>query len=307
SVSECSEIIFKVAGNGLKIDFLDAWIGVIGFGLQLYFDFSGYSDMAIGLARMFGIKFPRNFDSPYRSRSIVEFWKRWHITLTRFFREYLYFPLGGNRCGKVRQMVNIMVTMLLSGLWHGAGWTFLIWGGLHGLYLVTAHQWERLLKHRQWLWRSTRKYAILSYFLTFLSVMIAWVFFKMNSVVLALKYVGAMLAFNGFELSTQVSADSPKLANFLRKIGFRYVSDTCHVTDYAYHVSLIMMVLAIALFLPNTQQLLAKYDPVLEPTRAGRFQLRMGTSLSLAMGIGFAAVLRSFFSAAPTPFLYFNF
>jgi D-alanyl-lipoteichoic acid acyltransferase DltB (MBOAT superfamily) len=104
--------------------------------------------MAIGLARLFGIKFPINFDSPYQAGSINEFWSRWHITLTRFLREYLYFPLGGNRCGPWRHAMNILATMLLSGLWHGAGWTYVIWGGLHGFYLVVTHQWHRPTKWR---------------------------------------------------------------------------------------------------------------------------------------------------------------
>ena len=129
---------------------MEAWAGVLAYTLQLYFDFSGYSDMAIGLARLFGIKFPINFDSPYQATSINEFWSRWHITLTRFLREYLYFPLGGNRCGPARHALNILITMFLSGLWHGAGWTYVIWGGLHGCYLVIAHQWHRFQKWRGW-------------------------------------------------------------------------------------------------------------------------------------------------------------
>src|SRR6516225_4328018 len=119
-----------------------AWLAILAYTLQIYFDFSGYSDMAIGLALLFGIRLPVNFRSPYKAFSIIEFWRRWHITLSRFLRDYLYIPLGGNRFGVGRRYLNLMLTMLLGGLWHGAGWTFLIWGGLHGLYLVVNHQWR---------------------------------------------------------------------------------------------------------------------------------------------------------------------
>ena len=112
--------------------FLQAWIGVVSYGLQIYFDFSGYSDMAIGLGLMLGFEFPMNFDSPYKSQSITEFWRRWHMSLSRWLKDYLYIPLGGNRKGPGRTYVNLMITMMLGGLWHGAGWTFLLWGGFHG-------------------------------------------------------------------------------------------------------------------------------------------------------------------------------
>ena len=124
--------------------FFEAWVGALAYTFQLYFDFSGYSDMAIGLARMFGIRFPMNFNSPYKAANIIDFWRRWHITLSRFLRDYLYIPLGGNRKGPSRRHVNLMATMLLGGLWHGAGWTFVIWGGLHG---VLPHR-EPLLADR---------------------------------------------------------------------------------------------------------------------------------------------------------------
>lgn len=122
----------------------EAWVACLGFGLQIYFDFSGYSDMAVGLGKMFGFTFPHNFNAPYRTTSIRDFWQCWHITLSNFLRDYLYIPLGGNRMGKLRQYTNLMLTMLLAGLWHGAGWTFVIWGGLHGLALIANHVWSDL-------------------------------------------------------------------------------------------------------------------------------------------------------------------
>ena len=140
-VGEFATPVFDAAKNGATLTFLAAWGGVLSYTFQLYFDFSGYSDMAIGLARLFGIVFPANFNSPYKAASIIDFWRRWHMTLSRFLRDYLYVPLGGGRHGQVRRHANLMITMLLGGLWHGAGWTFVVWGGLHGAYLVV----ERLV------------------------------------------------------------------------------------------------------------------------------------------------------------------
>src|SRR3984885_3576772 len=128
------------AGGGVTTPW--AWLATLAYTLQIYFHFSRHFDMAIGLALLFGIRLPVNFRSPYQALSIVEFWRRWHITLSRFLRDYLYIPLGGNRLGEQRRYLNLMVTMLLGGLWHGAGWTFLIWGGLHGVYLCVNHLWQ---------------------------------------------------------------------------------------------------------------------------------------------------------------------
>ncbi len=147
-VGEFAVPVFDAARNGATLTFLAAWGGALAYTFQLYFDFSGYSDMAIGLARLFGIVFPANFNSPYKASSIIDFWRRWHMTLSRFLRDYLYVPLGGGRRGPVRRHINLMITMLLGGLWHGAGWTFVIWGGLHGLYLVVNHGWRGA--HSRW-------------------------------------------------------------------------------------------------------------------------------------------------------------
>ena len=136
--------VFNAAETASVLTFFEAWVGALAYTLQLYFDFSGYSDMAIGLAYMFGIKLPINFNSPYKSTCIIDFWRRWHITLSRFLRDYLYIPLGGNRKGSVRRSFNLLLTMLLGGLWHGAGWTFVIWGMLHGFYLLINHAWRKL-------------------------------------------------------------------------------------------------------------------------------------------------------------------
>ncbi|NQX89535.1 MAG: MBOAT family protein [Halioglobus sp.] len=157
----------------------DAWVGALSYHFQIYFDFSGYSDMAIGLAMLFGIILPVNFNSPYQALSIVDFWRRWHMTLSRFLRDYLYITLGGNRRGTVRRYINLLVTMLLGGLWHGAAWTFVVWGGLHGLYLVINHAWSALLE-RLGCAAVMRNplYKLVCLLLTTVAVMVAWVYFR---------------------------------------------------------------------------------------------------------------------------------
>ena len=188
--------VFQAANAGAVWTF-DAWGGALAYSLQIYFDFSGYCDMAIGLSYMFGIVLPFNFDSPYKSQSIVEFWRRWHITLSRFLRDYLYIPLGGNRHGAVRRNANLAATMLLGGLWHGAGWTFVIWGGLHGVYLVINHYWVEAVKRSPVLTRLSRgmSYAIASLILTQFVVVLAWVFFRADGIAAARHILQAMFGF----------------------------------------------------------------------------------------------------------------
>ena len=162
-----------------------AWVGVVAYAFQIYFDFSGYSDMAIGLGRMLGFRFPENFRSPYRATSITDFWRRWHISLSTWLRDYLYIPLGGNRKGKARTYANLAITMLLGGLWHGAQWQFVVWGGLHGLMLAA----ERARGKENLLPRLPRPLQVLA---TFVAVLITWVFFRAASLADALDYLGAM-------------------------------------------------------------------------------------------------------------------
>jgi D-alanyl-lipoteichoic acid acyltransferase DltB (MBOAT superfamily) len=161
------------------------------YSLQLYFDFSGYSDMAVGLSRMFGVRLPFNFDSPYKSRSVIDFWRRWHITLSRFLRDYVYVPLGGNRRGPLRRYANIMATMLVGGLWHGANWTFVAWGALHGLMLLVNHAWRAAMA-RLGMRAAFAPLAIVSTAATFLAVTIAWVLFRAADFPAALLILEAM-------------------------------------------------------------------------------------------------------------------
>ena len=170
--------------------FDQAWIGVLAYTFQLYFDFSGYSDMAIGMSLMFGIFLPLNFNSPYKATSIVDFWRRWHMTLSQFLRDYLYIPLGGNRRGPILRYINLMITMLLGGLWHGAAWTFVAWGALHGAYLCINHAWSRF--GRAVPSRFARLAGIVGTAVTFLAVVVAWVFFRAPDIATALSVLSRM-------------------------------------------------------------------------------------------------------------------
>ncbi len=164
-----------------------AWMAVLAYAMQIYFDFSGYTDMALGAARMFNIRMPINFDSPYRATDIREFWHCWHMTLSRFLREYLYIPLGGNRHGEWRTATNVLATFLLGGLWHGAAWTFVIWGFLHGLAMIVCRGWQR---------RGLRLPRPLAWALTFLFVTVSWVFFRATSGEDAVSMLRAMAGIN---------------------------------------------------------------------------------------------------------------
>lgn len=186
--------LFDSAARGLNLSAVEVIIAAFGYGLQLYFDFSGYGDMAVGLGLMFGLRLPTNFRAPYRSCSIVDFWRRWHITLSHFLRDYLYSPLGGNRGGSGRRSLNLMLTMLLGGLWHGAGWQFVVWGGIHGLMLVLTHSW------RQWAMPALPRGIALG--LTVFSVMLAWIPFRASSLDVALAMYGNLAYWSAIDTVT---------------------------------------------------------------------------------------------------------
>ena len=168
--------------------FVEAWTGALLYTFQLYYDFSGYSEMAVGLALLMNVRIPINFNSPYKATSIIDFWRRWHISLSNFLRDYLYIPLGGNRLGERRRYLNLLATMLLGGIWHGAGWTFLIWGALHGAGLAVNHAWRGF---------GLRLPTAVSWPLTFLVVVIAWVVFRAPDVGSALSMLTAMTGMHG--------------------------------------------------------------------------------------------------------------
>ena len=180
----CGKIADTTFNTG-DLSCFDAWYGAVAYAFQIYFDFSGYSDMAIGLGLMLGFVFAKNFDSPYRSKSITEFWRRWHLSLSTWLRDYLYIPLGGNRKGSVRTYINLALVMLLGGLWHGASWNFLIWGGIHGGYLAFERaQGKESIYHKL--------PALLQVLITFFIVLIAWVFFRADTLPDAAQYLKCM-------------------------------------------------------------------------------------------------------------------
>lgn len=264
-----------------------AWRGVLAYTLQIYFDFSGYSDMAVGLSLLIGVRLPYNFNSPYKATSIVDFWRRWHMTLSAFLRDYLYIALGGNRKGKVRRYINLMLTMLLGGLWHGASWTFVIWGGLHGLYLVINHWW-------QWLTARTRNpekppSAALAFLgrnlgnlLTLLSVVVAWVFFRAESLSSATTLLSSMFA-----------RATPELATFEAQHGSQWLW--------------LAVFLLVARLLPNSQEIVDGYmTRALSAMSAERARPVMGFLLGASVVIITLMAMISE-SRNVTEFIYFNF
>ena len=178
SVAVYANDVFNATARWRRARAQDAWLGVLAFTFQLYFDFSGYSDMAVGLGRLFGFHFPVNFNSPYKAANIVDFWRRWHITLSQFLRDYLYIPLGGNRRGSARRYFNLLVTMVLGGLWHGAGWTFVLWGLLHGAYLCVNNGWRIICDRLGWQWTERTWWRVTATSLTFFATIVGWVLFR---------------------------------------------------------------------------------------------------------------------------------
>lgn len=187
AVAPMADWTFAQASPG----FAGAWTGLLAYTLQIYFDFSGYSDMAVGLGLLLGFRFPQNFNSPYKSLSITEFWRRWHISLSSWLRDYLYVPLGGNRKGPVRTYINLFLTMLLGGLWHGANWTYVLWGAYHGLLLAG----ERMLGKRGLAWGMPRPLQMI---LTFLLIMFGWVLFRAPTLAGAGRLFAGLAGLNGW-------------------------------------------------------------------------------------------------------------
>jgi alginate O-acetyltransferase complex protein AlgI len=197
--------VFDAASKHLSITSADAWVGTLAYTFQIYFDFSGYSDMAIGLARLFGFTLPLNFFSPYKAASIIDFWHRWHITLSRFLRDYLYIPLGGNRKGSMRRYANLVATMVLGGLWHGAAWAFVLWGGSHGAMLAINHGWRALCDRLGLSGGEWPAFRPIGWALTFVAVASAWVLFRADSTAAASAIIRAMYGLDGQPVLQQLS------------------------------------------------------------------------------------------------------
>ena len=249
-----------------------AWLAVLAYTMQIYFDFSGYTDMALGAARLFNIKMPINFDSPYRATDIRDFWHRWHITLSRFLREYLYIPLGGNRGSDVRTAANILATFFLGGLWHGAAWTFVIWGVLHGVAMIVFRAWSRIGRPLP---------RVLAWALTFVFVMTTWVFFRATSLDAALAMLQAMIGMN--------AAPAAPALTWLNEVASR-LGDAL-VIPPAWALVPPAIGLLIVWLRANSNALVMRFQP----------GIANGAFVAVALPI---CVLQL---ARVTPFLYFNF
>jgi D-alanyl-lipoteichoic acid acyltransferase DltB (MBOAT superfamily) len=302
SVATVANLVFSQDHLYQPPNFILAWAAALAYALQIYFDFSGYSDMAIGISKMFGIDLPINFNSPYKAKSISDFWRRWHITLSRFLRDYLYIPLGGNRRGTTRRYVNLFLTMVLGGFWHGAGWTFILWGALHGAYLIIEQLWsvarDRAKMPKCPLW--------LAQGLTLLAVVFAWVPFRASNLRSTILSWEGMLGFGGFKFPSDWAIIDPieRWLNLPRaELGFNGSS-----------AMLICLAFVACLSLPNSQQQLSAFGigldspgyNALPPTMNGR-RLLIHRTLPWALMLGclLGAGLRAI--GDYTTFIYFQF
>ncbi|WP_426070256.1 MBOAT family O-acyltransferase [Janthinobacterium sp. DSP2-3-3] len=293
---------------------LVAWGGVLAYTFQLYFDFSAYSDMAIGLSRLFGVRLPLNFDSPYKSRNIAQFWRRWHMTLSRFLRDYLYIPLGGNRCGPVRRYLNLMITMVLGGLWHGAGWNFLVWGALHGAYLGVHKGWSTVARTLR-LPSGTRAGNVVATLLTFTAVCIAWVFFRAPDVASALTILKGMAGGFGMALPDALIPYLLPVQPMLASMGVSFYlgGGTAFMENWTW----IALAAGLVFGMPNTQQIMRRFGPALDFSQAqaaaGQGGLGVLRRLTWRASPAWAAVIAALALASmlalnrPAEFLYFQF
>ncbi|WP_148750731.1 MBOAT family O-acyltransferase [Bradyrhizobium cytisi] len=278
-------------------DFFSAWGAALGYTAQLYFDFSGYSDMAIGIALMFGITLPVNFRSPYKATSIIDFWRRWHITLSSFLRDYLYIPLGGGRVGPVRRLINLLIVMLLGGLWHGAAWTFVFWGGLHGSLLILNHFWRERISPR--LGRLDAALGPIYAGATFLAVVIAWVFFRAPNFATAQHVILGMCGLSTLSLPGEVAY----LLGVDELPGVTW-GQTLPFKDFATLWLLLAFAFALIWGAPNTADLFN-----LDDKAQFRSDWTAGRSFATAITTGILLWISAFnvFGSAPSEFLYFQF
>ena len=332
--------VFSAADAGASPTFFEAWGGLTAYAFQLYFDFSGYADMAVGLAKLFGIDLPINFNSPYKSRSIIEFWRRWHITLSHFLRDYLYIPLGGSRKGS--RSVNLLATMLLGGLWHGAGWNFVIWGGLHGAFLVVNHQWllvktylrssfhtvysgvfgahdsvvtysmtptagepptsqNRSLPQRAFGFVFSSAPGVIA---TFVSVALAWAFFRAETIEGASSIIRGCFGLHGIAIPEQVFALAPGLfSSFADSSRGFSIGAFPHIKGFA----LILFAMALSFFAPNSNQIAQWIKNSEFRVLYPRVHLLLAALVMMIGGMLLVASLKIIAVAPDSEFLYFNF
>ncbi len=286
--------VFEAAEFGVSLTMLEAWMGALAYTLQLYFDFSGYSDMAIGLARLFGIRLPINFNSPYKSKNIIEFWRRWHMTLSRFLRDYVYIPLGGNRLGSFNRYRNLIITMLLGGLWHGAAWNFVIWGGLHGLFLVI----------NQWFIKLRLSHFGLGRPITLVAIVVAWIFFRATDFNAAMLLLKSMFGFNGFDLPYFMK---PYLENALSFTQLTFSGEYANAGRlWPKAGSMLVLLLGLVWFFPNTQELTKRYRPTLSVIKSSNLLIWRPT-MPWAVIISLMALLSILHFMTISEFLYYQF
>jgi alginate O-acetyltransferase complex protein AlgI len=298
-LSQYADIVFNQAHAGGQLQFFAAWFGAVGYALQIYFDFSGYSDMAVGLSMLFGIRLPINFNSPYQAANIIDFWRRWHISLSTFLRDYLYVPLGGSRRGSGRRYVNLLTTMLLGGFWHGANWTFIAWGALHGGYLVINHGWQHWRgEESRWPSRWSRLWTQA---LTLLAVCVAWVVFRAHSLAEAWAIYRGMLGLNGISLPAWWANRVEPAGGAVRFKGIwqgLLPSEAPQADFYA----IAAFSLALALLAPNACAIFAPYArPTANHVDSPRLQLKQALVLGVLLGYCMHSMNKV------SPFLYFQF
>jgi alginate O-acetyltransferase complex protein AlgI len=330
-LSPSVSLIYEQAGSAGGVSFLFAWIAALGFLLQLYFDFSGYTDMALGAARMFGIRLPPNFNSPLRAPSIIDFWLRWHMTLTRFLTAYIYNPLVlaltrrrlakglagfGGRATTVGAFAQLLVfptllTMFISGLWHGAGYTFVVWGVLHGVYLAVNHAW-RLVAPRLWPERAAYERIMrpAGIVITLLCVAVSMVFFRSTTMGSAVDLLKGMAGLNGLTLPLSLYERMGPLAGLLQGAGVS--AQEWGGQELLRMMLAIPVLVSIVLFCPNTLQMLARYEPAIgvRPGPAYTFfgkELQWNPSLAWAVGISAVAVIGILSVGGQSEFLYWQF
>jgi D-alanyl-lipoteichoic acid acyltransferase DltB (MBOAT superfamily) len=232
--------------TSMTLNLFEAWATSLSYTFQLYFDFSGYTDMAIGISLMFNIKLPINFNSPYKALNIQDFWRRWHMTLSRFLRDYIYIPLGGNKISSFRTYVNLLATFVIGGLWHGAGWTFIFWGFLHGMALII---------HRVWTNLGFKMYTWLAWFITFNFVNIAWIFFRAKSWDDAIKVLKGMVGLNGIVIGEKYK----KSLYFLQDYGINFDEVTIHIGDGSKSLGWIFIGIIFMLIFKNSMKQMSKF------------------------------------------------
>lgn len=308
-LAEVATPIFAAATQRAPLTFFESWIGALAYTFQLYFDFSGYSDMAVGIAALFGICLPLNFFSPYKARNISEFWKRWHMTLSRFLRDYLYIPLGGNRHGKTKKMRNLLITMVLGGLWHGANWTFVIWGALHGFYLVVYHGFAAFTASLSWTMPAFMKHPmrLLAWFITFIAVVVAWVFFRADHYETAVYMLQSMSGQFGVALWDP----SQTLGTFLSSLGFDVAQSQSRFLRLGDKLYLLGAAFMIAIFMPSLHDFMGRKvalgtgDLTAEYLPKGRLRFKLHAGYVLMIGLMAAMALLSL--TRVSEFLYFQF